>query len=157
MGWLGQSRWRGFSGTSRFEARATTSLPARLSSSVSRRPDVILACVILALGIAIGAVYRKAYDDADGVQDFPTREFGAAVAMACGHGFVNPGYELTPALDEFLTNRRERLSCSDLPAVMPALELNATQRLYRYLMMSAALAWKVTGVSWKGLYPIYAI
>ena len=37
------------------------------------------------------------------------------------------------------------------------MDLNATQRLYRYLMMSAALLWKVTGMSWKGLGPIFAV
>ena len=122
-----------------------------------RRTDAAIAGVILALGIAIGAVYRKAYDDAGGMQDLPQREFGAAVAMACGHGYVNPGYELTRPLDEFLTNRRDSMSCGDLPEALPPIELNATQRLYRYLMMSAGLVWKVTGVSWKGLRPLYAI
>ena len=122
----------------------------------SRRTDAVVALLILVVGIAIGAVYRKAYDDSGGPQDVPTREFGAAIAMACGHGFVNPGYLLTPALDEFLTNRRDRMSCSDLPAVIPPMQLNVTQGLYRYLMVAAALVWRVTGVSWRGLTPLYA-
>jgi hypothetical protein len=122
-----------------------------------RRTEAAIAGIILALGIVIGVVYRKAYDDADGPQDLPKREFGAAVAMACGHGFVNPGYVLTPALDAFLTDRSDRMACSDLPAELPPMDLNATQRLYRYLMMSAGLVWKVTGVSWRGLAPLYAI
>ncbi len=125
--------------------------------TASQRADAVIAAVIFTLGIALGAAYRKAYDEAGGMQDLPTREFGSAVAMACGHGFVNPGYTLTPALDEFLSNRRDRLSCSDLPPAIPPMELNATQRLYRYLMMTSALVWKVTGVSWKGLRPLYAV
>ena len=122
-----------------------------------RRTDALIAGAILALGIALGAVYHKAYDDAGGPQDLPKREFGAAVAMACGHGFANPGYVLTPALDAFLTNRTDRMACSDLPAALPPMDLNATQRLYRYLMMSAGLVWRVTGVSWPGLAPLYAL
>jgi hypothetical protein len=124
---------------------------------VSKRTDALIAGIILAFGIALGAVYRKAYDDASGPQDLPKREFGAAVAMACGHGYVNPGYVLTPALDAFLADRSDRLACSDLPAALPPMDLNATQRLYRYLMMSAGLVWRVTGVSWRGLAPLYAI
>ena len=125
--------------------------------TASRQSDALIALLILIAGITLGAVYRKAYDDAGGVQDLPQREFGAAIAMACGHGFVNPGYLLTPALDEFLTNRRDRMSCADLPTVIPPMQLNITQALYRYLMVAAALVWRVTGVSWKGLTPLYAI
>jgi hypothetical protein len=124
---------------------------------MSRRIDALIALLILAIGIAIGAIYRRAYDRAGGAPDVPAREFGAAVAMACGHGFVNPGYELTRPLAEFLNQQRQDLSCSDLPAVIPPLELNATQRLYRYLMTAAALMWKVTGVSWRRLTPLYAM
>src|ERR1051325_9508609 len=124
---------------------------------MSRRADVIIAGVILVAGITIGAVYRKAYDDAGGQQDLPQREFGAAVAMACGYGYTNPGYLLTPALDAFLTNRRDSMACTDLPPTLPPVDLNATQRLYRYLMMTAGLLWKVTGVSWLGLRPIFAV
>jgi glycosyltransferase involved in cell wall biosynthesis len=122
-----------------------------------RHADAAIVAVILAAGIAIGAGYRRAYDQAGGLQDVPTREFGAAIAMTCGRGFVNPGYELTPAFGEFLDARRDTLSCSDLPATLPPLELSATQRLYRYLMVAAALTWKITGLSWSGLRPLYAI
>ena len=117
----------------------------------------MIALLIFAFGVAIGAVYRKAYFDSDGLQDLPMREFGTAVAMACGRGFVNPGYQLTPALDEFLTERRDRLSCADLPAISRPEPLNVTQRLYRYLMVAAGLVWRVTGVSWRGLTPLYAM
>ena len=39
---------------------------------MARRTDALIACLLLALGIAIGIVYRKAYDDAGGMQDLPT-------------------------------------------------------------------------------------
>lgn len=122
-----------------------------------RRADAIVAITVLAIGIVIGAIYRTAYDRAGGQQDIPKREFGAAVAMACGHGFVNPGYFLTPALDEFLTSRRDRMSCSDLPEKFSPEPLNVTQGLYRYLMVAAALVWRVTGPSWSGLTPLFAL
>jgi len=88
---------------------------------------------------------------------FGQSEFGAAVALACGRGYVDPGYTLTPGLSAFLTRGADRFSCAELPPVLPAHPPNVTQRLYRYLMWTTAGIWAVRGVSWSGLWPLYGV
>src|SRR5439155_8563052 len=83
-------------------------------------------------------------------------EFGAAVALACGHGFADP-LTVPPALSAFLNQRVDAFSCADWPAGLPVGPPNFTQRLYRYLMTTVALQWKWSGVSWSGLATLFGI
>jgi hypothetical protein len=107
---------------------------------------------------AAGAWYTGVLIAARAPVDNSQHEFGAAVAMACGRGFVDPGYDATPGLNRFLTNQSDRFECSELPATLPPRELNITQRLYRYLMSAAAIVWIVRGtISWSGLAPLYGM
>lgn len=121
------------------------------------RADVAALVAIAVAGFLIGALYVRTFRATGAPQDFGQLEFGAAVAMACGHGFVDPGYTLTPALYEFLQQKRDRLSCDDLPARIPDNPPNLTQRLYRYLMETVAIVWMVRGVSWGSLWPLFGV
>jgi hypothetical protein len=79
------------------------------------------------------------------------KELGAAVALACGHGFVDPGYEPNPRVAAFLSKRIDRISCEELPARESMGPPNFTQRLYRYMTVAVGLTWKLFGVSWTRL------
>lgn len=117
---------------------------------------MVIAVIILVCGSLVGAAYRRTFTASGAPQNLAQREFGAAVALACGHGFVDTGYELTPALAEFLEMKRDRLSCTDdLPPRIPPRAPNLTQGLYRYYMSIAALVWMWSGVSWSGLTPLF--
>jgi len=116
----------------------------------------MIACVLWTLGFCVAASYMTAFNRRGGVADFGQPEFGAAVALACGHGFVNLGYTATPGLARFLARDRDTFSCDELSGVSGG-ELNITQRLYRYLMSTVALVWAVRGVSWSGLWPLFAL
>ena len=78
--------------------------------------------------------------------------------LACGHGYVNPptpsssgpalGFE---ALSAFLGQQRDSLDCREVPASFTGEPPRLWQRNYRYLLMSAAAVWRMTGVSWPAL------
>jgi hypothetical protein len=107
---------------------------------------------------AAGAWYIGVFIATRAPVDNSQHEFGAAVAMACGRGFVDPGYDATPGLNRFLTNQSDRFECSELPGTLPAVAPNVTQRLYRYLMSAGALVWMARGtISWSGLSPLYGM
>jgi hypothetical protein len=113
--------------------------------------------LILSAGFAAGSAYRQAFRASGGKEDFGQREFGAAVALACGHGFIDSEQGTTPALDRFLSLETDSFDCSSLPAHMSERPPNLTQGLYRYLMLAVASVWAVRGVSWSGLSPLFGL
>ena len=131
--------------------------------------DWWLAAVLFSTAVIVGSLYVRSFERSgartpgDG-RTFSSRsmwfgqsEFGAAVALACGRGYVNPGYTLTPGLSAFLTLASDRFDCAELPSELPARPPNVTQGLYRYLMFAAAGVWAVRGVSWSALWPLYGV
>ena len=128
---------------------------------LSRRTVTELAIVvaIFIAGYTAGARYREAFVAAGGSEEYGQAEFGAAVALACGHGFIDTGYAPTPAVRDFLLRKRDSITCADLPANLPPKRPNFTQGLYRYLWSAVALGWMLAGaISWKGpaLTPVFA-
>jgi hypothetical protein len=121
------------------------------------RLDWYLTLALLVLGFAIGSIYIRTFLRAGGVNDFGQPEFAAAVAQACGKGFVDPGYDATPGLGPFLTRKVDTFSCGEFPATLPPQRPNLTQGLYRYLMSTVALVWRVRGVSWWALWPLFGL
>jgi hypothetical protein len=129
----------------------------------------VLAAALFAAAALVGSAYVRAFDrtgarTATDLRTLPSRsmwygqhDFGAAVALACGRGYVDPGYELTPGLTRFLALQADRFSCAELPATLPPRELNITQRLYRYLLASVAAVWAIRGVSWSALWPLFGL
>ena len=84
-------------------------------------------------------------------------DFGAAVALACGRGYVDPGDNLTPGLTRFLSLQADTFSCAELPEVLPPRPLRITARLYPYLLSATAGVWAVRGVSWPALWPLFGL
>src|SRR5438093_7660385 len=144
-----------------------------LAAWVTRRTDLVVGCALWALGFSAGSAYMITFNRMGGTADFGQPEFGAAVAMACGRGFVNPASARTPGLGRFLARESDTFSCGELPAsigrrgerdapVSPASAvnddaLNVTQRLYRYLMSAVAVTWTLRGISWSGLWPLFGV
>lgn len=129
----------------------------RRLSLVLARLDVVIAVAFLVGGFVLGAWYVRMFQHTGATQEFAQPQFGAAVALACGRGFVDPGYAPSPAVADFLASKRDRLACSDLPADAPSRPPNLTQGLYRYLMTAVAAVWKIRGISWSGLWPLFGL
>ncbi len=80
----------------------------RLSRAVAR--DAVLAAALLVVAALVGGAYERAFDRTGvrtppDLNTLPSRsmwygqsDFGAAVALACGRGYVDPGDNLTPGL-----------------------------------------------------------
>lgn len=81
--------------------------------------------------------------------------FEPAVMVACGKGFVISQQGQPQALEDFLFQRRDAITCADLP---PDSQLG-TRYLYQgawtYLLYTIGLAWRIVGISWSGMGPIF--
>jgi len=108
----------------------------------------------LLAGIALAAFlfarwYVPVYRAGGGAPAFYQVEFGPAVMLACGRGFVNGDYPAVPAVAAFLHQQVDTLRCEDLPSAFRVRPLDPLQGVTRYLMGAVSLVWRATGVSWR--------
>jgi hypothetical protein len=101
--------------------------------------------------MAVGVLYCRAFERSKAAPEPWVKQLGAAVAFACGHGYVDPGYEPSPAVAAFLEKKIDHISCQDLPAGTEMRPPNFTQALYRYMTISVGLTWRLLGVSWTNV------
>jgi hypothetical protein len=129
-------------------------------AALIRKPwlvDAVLGVGLFALAAVIGASYVRTIIDAGGKPRFYQGEFGPAVMAACGRGYLNPDPEHLPALKAFLHLDRDALPCSELGADVAVKPLSPMQVAFRYQEMTIATTWRWTGVSWRGLAPLYGL
>lgn len=120
------------------------------------------AAVIDALAIALlfsgaswwGARYYRSFVDSGRQPFFYQSYFEPAVMLACGHGFTVVA-DRPAVVTEFLEQRIDRLDCASLPAHLSSNPDGAFQYAWFYLMTTVGLAWKILGVSWSGLLPVF--
>ena len=127
------------------------------------RTDAIIASLLLATAVALGSGYARALRMESShapMVAFVQRVFGAALMSACGRGLTTPVASILsgtgPTIDErptseFLLMRREVLSCTDIPAGLRVEGLDGLQRASRYLLLSIAGAWTLSGPAWAGI------
>jgi hypothetical protein len=113
--------------------------------------DFAIAAALFALAMLVAVLYCRAFERSKSPPEPWVKELGAAVAFACGHGYVDPGYEPSPAVAAFLEKKLDHISCRDLPAGTEMRPPNFTQVLYRYMTMSVGLTWRLLGVSWTNV------
>lgn len=126
-----------------------TSLRERLHKAES-----FYVALILVFGIFIGQWFVGS-----GIVkrfSFYQENFAPAVMVACGHGFVLP-YPVPQAMTEYLELKRPVFDCTDIPASMAVGVPDSFQQLHKYLLLIVAGAWKLGGVSWAALQPLYGL
>ncbi len=79
-----------------------------------------------------------------------------SVMMATGHGFVYPEPAPQPLLD-FMNRKVDRLSANAIPFNTPVRDISFFHEGHRYLLYAVALVWRLFGVSWKALLPLYGV
>ena len=128
----------------------------RGSSSARRAAEAVTVVALFVTAALWGTSYWKASLRAGRQPSFYQQYFEPAVMMACGHGFrlASPP---VPAVAEFLQLKRDRLSCSDIPAGTEITDRHLVQKAWMYLLASVALAWRVLGISWSGLGPLFGV
>ncbi len=122
-----------------------------------RLPDAAIAAALFIAAMAVGVLYCRAFERSKAPPEPWVRELSAAVAFACGHGFVDPGYEPGPQVAAFLDKKIDRMSCEALPAGVPMRPPNFTQALYRYMTLSVGLTWRLLGLSWTKLAVLFGL
>jgi hypothetical protein len=124
--------------------------------------DLIIAAAVFAVSAWIGVSYVRIPEVARGAMFYQDR-MGPAVAWACGRGltdtdgFVDAGSPGGKALSAFLQRTSDRFDCAALPQLMTHAPLSAFQSASRYLLLALGLVWKVRGVSWNALVPLYGM
>ncbi|MBI1317343.1 MAG: hypothetical protein GC168_00155 [Candidatus Hydrogenedens sp.] len=146
--------------------------PAR---PVSWRVDAVLAAVVFLLAFALGTAYVATWG---GVAMYWQEVFAPAVCVACGMEPANPYFDDVPELSDFLYQRSDTFDCDVLkrpdirwipfdPGDRSFEELQAShplrefpgfiwwQHFHWYLLWTVAQCWRVFGVSWEALWPLF--
>ena len=128
-------------------------LSPRIAAPLSfarQRADLLITVTLAVVAGVVGGVVVAGSEQGSYYQS----EFGPAVMRACGHGYDNYVGKSGPVAD-FLLLKSASLDCS---AVDPALQTdpNIFASAHRYLLESAALIWRLDGVSWHALVPLFA-
>lgn len=82
--------------------------------------------------------------------------FEPAVLMACGKGFVVSQPQV-PALKEYLARQTDRFSCDRIPPDTALTADDLYQEPWRYLMIAVATTWRLRGISWSGMAPLFGV
>jgi hypothetical protein len=134
------------------------------SSAMSKHwPDFAIALAIF----LIAAFWGGRFVQSGGITpSFYQRTFAPAVMEACGKGFVSPArLDDIPTLSDFLHLKTASFSCEHVPVRFEqespdspgSRPVKLLQLSSRYLMGAVALNWRLTGISWSALLPLYAL
>jgi len=83
--------------------------------------------------------------------------FEPAVMIACGKGFVVSRPQV-PAMVPFLLRQTNEFSCAAIPPDAPLGTTDLFQLgSWRYLMLAVGYTWRLFGVSWRALGPLFAL
>lgn len=118
------------------------------------RRDALIALLIGLAGFLIGGSYAS-LPKVVAAGSYYQETMAPSVMLACGRGLSNIDPSAAPELAAFLARTRDSLDCAAIPAA-PIVKLTALQAASRYLLVAVGLAWKVSGISWSGLWWLLA-
>ena len=123
----------------------------------SRQRDVAIALVLFAIGYAAGSSYYRHFVRSGGRPQYYQRQLDASMMLACGRGFVALQNPLPVPVDAFLLQESESIACSDIPPTLKTQPADVYQRVSRYLLLSVAGLWWLSGPSWSALVPLFGV
>ena len=121
-----------------------------------RQADAAVAAVIFAMAAIWGWAFYTGYVKTGHHPFFYQSYFEPAVMVACGKGFVVSESQ-PPALRAFVLEQTDRFSCDELPPDLTVGTKGLYQRPWRYLMTTVGVVWRVVGISWSGLAPLFGV
>lgn len=119
--------------------------------------DLAIGLLIVVMAGAWGGRFWGEWVANGGRPLFYQTYFEPAVMIACGKGFVISQVPRPQPLEDFLYERRDRLECSELPADLPVGGQYLFQGAWRYLMTTVGWSWRLTGISWSGMGPLFGL
>src|SRR5215467_10001869 len=122
-----------------------------------RLQEAVVAGLLFVVAAWWGTFYWNRSLQAGRQPSFYQLYYEPAVMMACGHGFVQADPPL-PAITDFVLLKRDALSCADIPAGTRLTARGLDQKkAWIYLLSTVAGAWRVLGISWSGLGPLFGV
>jgi len=118
--------------------------------------DALIVAAIFVAAAWWGTRYWVASFNAGRQPEFYQRYFEPAVMMACGKGFVVAQPQV-PRMADFLNQRIDRFSCSEIPADAQLGTRGMFQGMWRYLFVATAIGWRLLGISWSGMGPLFGV
>ncbi len=134
------------------------------SISLSRpaRREVLIVLAIFLVSTIVGMVYIANWGQ---TADILQVGFGPSVMLGCGRGFVNPKASDVPELAAFLRPDlhhdgpplMDSFSCELLPEDMATVPFTGIQKRTWHMFWIAGWVWRVFGVAWSSLTPLYGL
>lgn len=126
------------------------------ASDRRRFADACIALAVFAASGWWGAAYWNASFKAGRPPVFYQEYFEPAVMVACGKGFVIAQPQ-GPAMEAFVFRRVDTFSCSQIPADANLGTRGLYQGAWRYLLIATGLFWRIVGISWSGMGPLFGL
>jgi hypothetical protein len=122
-----------------------------------RGVDAAVVGLLFVISAWWGSRQVIAFVERGGNPSFYQHYFEPAVMLACDRGFTVAEGPRPAPLDDFLFRRADAIDCSQLPGDLVVGTRNVYQYGWFYLMTTVGLTWKVVGVSWSGLAPLFGV
>jgi hypothetical protein len=125
----------------------------------ARGQALVETCIALALFVAAavwGTWYWNRSLEAGHPPFFYQSYFEPAVMVACGQGFVVARPQIA-AMTGFLSQQTDRFVCGAIPPDAKLGTEDLYQGPWRYLMVTVGVAWRVLGISWSGMGPLFGL
>lgn len=124
--------------------------------------DLRIGLALFAVAATVGMLYPATWG---GTPHFFQELFGPAVMYACGQGWTNPVEDDVPALAAFLHPAMhvdhppavDGCDCNALPDHLATEPWSSFQQRQRYLIYAAGFLWRLLGVAWRALAPLYGL
>src|SRR5689334_3122613 len=120
------------------------------------RQEALIALAVFAAAAWWGTTYWRLSLQAGREPQFYQQYFEPAVMIACGHGFVIAHPAPAP-LVEFLQRKVNTFSCDQVAGPLDLSTQYLYQGAWRYLMYAVGLTWRLTGVAWTRLAPLFGV
>jgi hypothetical protein len=125
----------------------------------ARGKALVETCIALALFVAAavwGTWYWNRSLEAGHPPFFYQSYFEPAVMVACGKGFVVARPQIA-AMTGFLSQQTDGFVCGAIPPDAKLGTEDLYQGPWRYLMVTVGVAWRVLGISWSGMGPLFGV
>jgi hypothetical protein len=122
---------------------------------MSRIDGVVAVAVLVAAGWW-GGHFHRALTTAKGPGGFYQEYFEPAVMLACGYGF-HVAVDPPPAMTRFVHLQDDRFDCRSLPPTLNVSQDPLLQGSWLYLMLMVAATWRIVGISWSALTPLFGL
>jgi hypothetical protein len=121
-----------------------------------KRIDLAFAIVIFVAASVWGAHSWNRFVAEGGRPEFYQLYFEPSVMVACGKGF-GITYQQSKPVEDFVQRRRDALDCAELPGDVAIDNRFFYQAAWTYLLYTVGLFWRVFGISWSGMAPLFGV